>query len=255
MILPTITVITPSYNQGNFIRQTVESVLSQGYPLLEYIVMDGGSTDDTLTVLEPYRQRLTLISEPDRGQTDAINKGLHRATGEIVCWLNSDDFFLPNALLTVGRYFAEHSDVNWLTADCLIVGESGQLIQQPIRQYKKLLRALSHHAYLGLTNAVCQPATFWRRTVHERIGYLDESLHFTMDYDFWLRLAQESRPAILTQPMSAFRIHGLSKGGQQYIGQFREDEQTMYRHTRSATIRWMHQRHNQLIVSLYKLLK
>lgn len=255
MRLPTITVITPSYNQGQFIGQTVESVLSQNYPGLEYIVMDGGSTDDTLTVLKPYTSRLTLISEPDRGQTDAINKGLHRATGDIVCWLNSDDYFLPNALLTVGRYFAAHPDINWLTADCLIVDESGQLIQQPIRQYKKLLRNLSNHAYLGLTNAVCQPATFWRRSVHERVGYLNESLHFTMDYDFWLRLAQESPPAVLREPTSAFRIHGQSKGGQQYVEQFREDEQTMRQYARSGAIRWLHQRHNQLIVSLYKLLK
>lgn len=255
MKLPTITVITPSYNQGNFIRQTVESVLSQAYPGLEYIVMDGGSTDDTLAVLEPYSSRLTLISEPDRGQTDAINKGLRRATGDIVCWLNSDDYFLPDALLTVGRYFAGHPDTDWLTADCLIVSESGQLIQQPIRQYKRMLRNLSHQAYLGLTNAVCQPATFWRRAVHERVGYLNESLHFTMDYDFWLRLAQESPPAILRQPTSAFRIHGQSKGGQQYVEQFHEDEQTMRHYVQSGTVRWLHRRHNQLIVRLYKLLK
>jgi glycosyltransferase involved in cell wall biosynthesis len=255
MNLPTITVITPSYNQGIFIRQTVESVLSQEYPGLEYIVMDGGSTDDTLAVLEPYSPCLTLISEPDRGQTDAINKGLHRATGDIVCWINSDDYFLPNALLTVGQYFAGHPGIDWLTADCLIVDESGQLIQQPIRQYKKLLRNLSNQAYLGLTNAVCQPATFWRRSVHERVGYLNENLHFTMDYDFWLRLAQESSPAILRTATSAFRIHGQSKGGQQYVAQFREDEQTMQQYARSGTVRWLHRRHNQLIVSLYKLLK
>jgi len=255
MTLPTITVITPSYNQGKFIQQTVESVLSQGYPSLEYIVMDGSSTDDTLTVLEPYRSRLTLISEPDRGQADAINKGLRRATGEIVCWLNSDDFFLPDALLTVGRYFAAHSDIDWLTADCLIVDDVGIPIQQPIRYYKKLLRSLPNQAYLGLTNAVCQPATFWRRSVHDRLGYLNESLHFTMDYDFWLRLAQQSPPAVLQKSTSAFRIHGQSKGGQQYIEQFLEDEQIMQLYTRSTLTQWLHRRHNRLIVSLYKLLK
>lgn len=255
MTLPTITVITPSYNQGQFIRQTVESVLSQDYPGLEYIVMDGGSTDETLTVLKPYTTQLTLVSEPDRGQTDAINKGLRRATGDIVCWLNSDDYFLPGALRAVGTYFANHAEAVWLTADCLIVDAVGQPIQQPVRQYKKLLRSLSNHAYLGLTNAVCQPATFWRRSVHDHIGYLDEGLHFTMDYDFWLRLSQESPPAVLLQPTSAFRIHGQSKGGQQYVEQFREDEQTMQRYTRSTTVRWLHRRHNQLIVSLYKLLK
>ncbi len=255
MTLPTITVITPSYNQGQFIRQTVESVLSQDYPRLDYIIMDGGSTDETLAVIDPYKAQLTLVSEPDQGQTDAINKGLRRATGEIVCWLNSDDYFLPGALRAVGTYFANHTDTVWLTADCLIVNAVGQSIQQPIRQYKKLLRSLSNHAYLGLTNAVCQPATFWRRSVHDRVGYLDESLHFTMDYDFWLRLARENPPAVLHQPTSAFRIHGQSKGGQQYVEQFQEDEQTMQRYTRSATVRWLHRLHNQLIINLYKLLK
>ncbi|WP_288426753.1 glycosyltransferase family 2 protein [uncultured Spirosoma sp.] len=255
MTLPTITVITPSYNQGDFIRQTIESVLSQGYPHLDYIVMDGASTDNTLSVLKAYESQLTLISEPDRGQTDAINKGLRRATGEIVCWLNSDDYFLPGALLRVGTYFATHPDSDWLTADCLIVDAVGTPIQQPIRYYKLLLRSLPNQAYLGLTNAVCQPATFWRRAVHERVGYLNENLHFTMDYDFWLRLAQQSPPAVLREPTSAFRIHGQSKGGQQYIEQFLEDEQTMQLYTRSALTRWLHRRHNRLIVGLYKLLK
>ena len=255
MELPSISVVTPSFNQGQFIRQTVESVLTQDYPRLDYLVMDGGSTDNTLTVVEPYKTQLTLVSEKDHGQTEAINKGLRRAKGEIVCWLNSDDYFLPGALYTVGSYFAHHPDVQWLTADCLIVDEAGRRIQQPIQRYKKTLRGLSVGAYLGMTNAICQPATFWRRSVHERIGYLDESLHYTMDYDFWLRLAQDSEPAVLTEPVSAFRIHGQSKGGTHYMDQFTEDEQTLRRHARSASVRWLHRRHNQLIVGIYRLLK
>lgn len=255
MQLPSLTVITPSYNQGSFIGQTVESVLSQQYPGLSYLVMDGGSTDDTLAVLAPYTDRLTLVSEHDRGQTDAINKGLHRATGDIVCWLNSDDYLLPGALHTVGAYFARNPGVQWLTADCLIVDAAGQAIQQPIRHYKRVLRQLTPAAYLGVTNAVCQPSTFWRRSVHERVGYLDETLHYTMDYDFWLRLARDSRPAVLDEPVSAFRIHGASKGGSQYTEQFREDEQTMARYTRPGLVRWLHRQHNALIVAMYRLLK
>ncbi|GAB3941765.1 hypothetical protein GCM10028805_05450 [Spirosoma harenae] len=255
MELPAITVITPSYNQGQFIQQTVESVLSQHYPKLEYIVMDGGSTDQTLAVLEAYKKDITIISEKDRGQTDAINKGLHRAKGDIICWLNSDDYFLPGALHLVGKYFADHPDEQWLTADCLIVDEAGKQIQKPIQQYKKTLRGLSVNAYLGVTNAICQPSTFWRRAVHDRIGYLDESLHYTMDYDFWLRLAQDSIPAILNEPVSAFRIHSQSKGGARYVEQFLEDENTLRRHMRSSSVQWLHRQHNQLIVGIYRLLK
>lgn len=254
-MLPSISVITPSYNQGRYIRQTVESVLSQTYTPVEYIVVDGLSTDETLTVLKPYRDRLTLIAEHDKGQTDAINKGLQRATGDIVCWLNSDDYFLPGALTTVGRYFAEHPDALWLTGDCCIVDEDGLTIQEPVRQYKRLLRALSPAIYVGMTNAICQPATFWRRTLHTRLGYLDESLRYTMDYDWWLRLNRVQPPAVLPQPLTAFRIHGQSKGGREYEAQFREDYQTFCRYWPNGPVRWMHKLHNDLITTVYRRIK
>src|SRR5919199_239465 len=136
-MLPSISVITPSYNQAQFIRQTVESVLTQNYPRLEYIVIDGLSTDNTLDVLKPYQTKLRLISERDNGQTDAINKGLRMATGDIVCWLNSDDFFLPNTLEIVGDFFLAHPNKTWLTGDCLIINETGAPIQGAVRQYKR----------------------------------------------------------------------------------------------------------------------
>jgi glycosyltransferase involved in cell wall biosynthesis len=254
-MLPAISVITPSYNQGQFIRQTVESVLSQQYPLLEYIVVDGLSTDDTLSVLGNYKNQLTLIAERDSGQTNAINKGLRLATGDIVCWLNSDDYFLPGALATVGNFFARHPDVLWLTGDCLIVDKTGTRIQEPVRRYKRLLRSLTPSLYLGMTNAICQPATFWRRQAHTQLGFLTESLHYTMDYDWWLRLKQLQVPAISTQPLTAFRIHDYSKGGNQYKLQFEEDYQTCSRYWPGKPIRWLHKIHNQVITSVYSVVK
>ncbi len=255
--LPTISVITPSYNQAAFVRQTVESVLSQWYDGLEYIVVDGLSTDGSLNILREYEHpnHLTLIAEADRGQTDALNKGLRQATGDIVCWLNSDDYFLPRTLQTVGRYFTTHPNALWLTADCQIVNTLGQPIQQPIRHYKRLLRSLGSRASLGLTNAICQPATFWRRSVHDQIGYLDESLRYTMDYDFWLRLNQIQPPARLDQPLTAFRIHADSKGGSQFERQFEEDYQTFSRYAAPGWVKLMHSLHNQAIVGAYRLLK
>lgn len=254
-MLPVISVITPSYNQGHFIRQTVESVLSQQYPRLEYIVVDALSTDDTLPILATYKDRLTLIAEPDNGQTDAINKGLRQATGDIVCWLNSDDYFLPGTLATVGNFFANHPDNIWLTGDCQIVDQASRLIQQPVRQYKRLLRSLTPAMYLGMTNAICQPSTFWRRKAHGQLGYLTESLHYTMDYDWWLRLQQLQPPAILPQPLTAFRIHANSKGGNQYVRQFEEDYQTFCRYWPEPSIRWLHRLHNRAITSVYQLVK
>ncbi|UFH55441.1 glycosyltransferase family 2 protein [Spirosoma sp. KNUC1025] len=254
-MLPSISVITPSYNQGKYIRQTVESVLSQTYPELEYIVVDGLSTDDTLAVLEPYRDHLTLISERDNGQTDAINKGLRRASGDIVCWLNSDDFFLPDTLMTVGTYFEQHPAVLWLTGDCLIVDEKGAAIQEPVRQYKRLLRALSPSIYMGVTNAICQPATFWRRSLHDKLGYLNESLHYTMDYDWWLRLNRVQAPAVLKQPLTAFRIHAESKGGSEYEAQFAEDYRLCCQYWPNTSVRWLHKLHNELIKTVYRQIK
>lgn len=254
-MLPLITVITPSFNQGQFITQTIESVLSQKYPNLEFIIIDALSTDNTLAVLNEYKGQFQLIREKDNGQTDAINKGLRLATGEVVCWLNSDDYFLPGSLLTVGNYFAENTDRLWLVGDCLIVDEVGQQIQQPIRWYKRLLRLLPSMFYLGLTNAVCQPATFWRRSVHNQLGYLDESLNYTMDYDWWMRLNSIQSPMVLNDTISAFRIHKLSKGGTQYESQFKEDYFVFKRHFPSKLIGFFHSLHNKLIINLYKLMK
>jgi glycosyltransferase involved in cell wall biosynthesis len=255
--LPTISVITPSYNQAAFVRQTVESVLSQGYDGLDYIVVDGLSTDGSLAILREYvhADQLTLIAEADRGQTDALNKGLRRATGEIVCWLNSDDYFLPGTLQTVARYFAKHPNALWLTADCLIVNTAGQPIQGPIRYYKRLLRSLGSRASLGLTNAICQPATFWRRSVHDQIGYLDNSLRYTMDYDFWLRMNQLQSPSQLNKPLTAFRIHAHSKGGSQFEVQFAEDFLTFCRYNPPGWLAKLHLWHNRAIVGAYRLLK
>lgn len=253
-MLPSISVITPSYNQGQYIRQTVESVLTQDYPKLEYIVIDGLSTDTTLTVLTPYTDQLTLISERDKGQTDAINKGLRRAKGDIVCWLNSDDYFLPGTLQAVGRFFAENPEALWLTGDCQIVNETGLPIQEPVRQYKRLLRALPSFVYLGVTNAICQPATFWRRSAHDQLGFLDESLHYTMDYDWWLRLNQRQPPAVLRRPLTAFRIHTQSKGSQ-FEAQFDEDYATFHRIWPSGPVRWLHKMHNEAIKTVYRRIK
>ena len=254
-MLPTITVITPSYNQGQFIRQTVESVLSQQYPHLEYMVVDAVSTDETRSVLDDYKDQLILISEKDSGQTDAINKGLRRATGDIVCWLNSDDYFLPGTLAAVGNFFAQNPNALWLTGDCRIVDEAGTPIQEPIRQYKRLLRSLTPSLYLGMTNAICQPSTFWRRGVHTTLGFLNESLHYTMDYDWWLRMSTLQAPSISKQPFTAFRIHADSKGGNQYGLQFEEDYQTFCRYWSNGPVRWLHKLHNRAITSVYQLVK
>ena len=254
-MLPSISVVTPSYNQAQFIAQTVESVRDQHYPNLEHLILDGLSTDDTLDVLTRYADDVVVVSEADSGQTDAINKGLRKATGDIICWLNSDDYLLPGALHAVGEFFEQHPDVAWVTGDAVIVDEAGRPIQSAVRAYKRVLRMLPSAVYLGVTNGIVQPATFWRRSLHDRLGYLDETLHYTMDYDWWLRLREVSRPGTIKRTVAAFRIHGQSKSGSLYEPMFAEDFQTFQAHNSSRVLSAAHRAHNAAIIAVYRRLK
>ncbi|MCD4672777.1 MAG: glycosyltransferase, partial [Anaerolineaceae bacterium] len=163
--LPRISIITPSFNQADFIETTILSVLGQEYPHLEYIVVDGGSTDGTLDILRKYETQLTWSSEEDRGQAHAINKGLARAGGEVVAFLNSDDVYAPGALLATGEYFAAHPGAWWLTGKCAIVDDQGCEIRKLITAYKHFWLQFRSYGVLQIMNYISQPATFWRRSL------------------------------------------------------------------------------------------
>lgn len=204
--LPRITVVVPSFNQGRFIEQTLRSVLDQNYPDLELMVMDGGSTDETLDVIRKYESRLACwVSEKDCGQTDAINKGFRRATGEILTWLNSDDLQEPGALQAVAEAFASGvADVVY--GDYTLVTSDGR------RFMEKKEIPFSFFLLLYGVNFIGQPSAFIRRSVLDRFGYLDESLQFMMDYEYWLRLAAGgARFKHIRRMLSLYRYHQTSK--------------------------------------------
>lgn len=253
--LPKISVITPSYNQGHLIRETIDSVLNQNYPNLEYIVMDGGSTDNTVQVLKQYKGKLDYVSKKDRGQTDAINQGIKKATGDILMYLNSDDIMLPNTLNTVGEYFNSHPDAMWLTGDYFIIDEKGKKIQSFVANYKKVLRNIPIFDVLSIANFIIQPSTFWRKELTKEIGIFDESLHLCMDYDYWMRTIQKYPLHVLPNHFSLFRIHGTSKGGTQYEKQFNEEHQVLCRYNQNLLVRFVHKIHATLIVLAYKIIK
>jgi len=189
-ILPKISVITPSFNQGAFIEKTINSVLAQNYPNLELIVIDGGSTDNTIEILKKYDKYLTYwISEPDSGQSNAINKGMALSTGEILTWLNSDDYFLPNSLLRFAELFQQNPDIGAVVGSGRAVDLSGKEIYFDTPLPEINLKSL--FSWFSGGN-IFQPSCAFSRKAWEISGPIDESIHFAMDVDLWLRMAKKN---------------------------------------------------------------
>ncbi len=211
-----LTVVTPSLNQGDFIERTLQSVLDQrGDFELEYLVVDGGSTDKTLSILHRYRDRLSYVSGPDAGQSDAINKGFARATGDVVAWLNSDDVYLPGALDTVARTLRE-SGARWCFGQCRVIDEQDREIRRAIAWYKNRLSRRYSLRRLLTKDFIPQPATFFRRDLLLEAGPLDPALSYAMDYDLWLRFGRVCAPAFIPRDLAGFRWHGASKSSEGY---------------------------------------
>jgi len=252
--LPRITVITPSLNQGSFIGQTIDSVLDQSYPDLEYIIIDGGSTDNTLAVLKKYSGRISWVSEEDAGQSNAINKGLRMASGEIITYLNSDDIYHPGALTAVGEFFASHPEVAWLTGRCRIIDICGAEIRRAITLYKNFWLLTNSHRVLQILDFISQPATFWRREVIDEIGEFDEGLEYAMDYDYSLRVGEKFKLRVLHKYLASYRIHPSSKAGGSAHAQFEVDFEIAQRYSSSKLIQNLHNLHNFLIISTYRIL-
>jgi glycosyltransferase involved in cell wall biosynthesis len=221
--LPKISVITPTYSQSHFIEQTIKCVLDEDYPNLEYIIIDGGSTDGTVEILKKYNDKLIWRSEKDNGLADAINKGLRLATGEIVAYLNSDDLYEKGTLARIGSYFKDNPQATWICGKCRIINENGREFHRLITRYKNFwLKRYSYKKLLAI-NFISQPAVFWRRKVIKEVGLFNVNLKFAMDYEYWLRIGKNHKPAILDEYLAKFRIHPNAKGTKSYTEQFREE--------------------------------
>ncbi|MEM9830580.1 MAG: glycosyltransferase family 2 protein [Bacteroidota bacterium] len=204
---PVISVVIPSYNQGAFLEKTIRSVLMQNYPSLELIVIDGGSTDMSVEIIEKYAGHLDFwVSEEDSGQANAINKGLQRATGDILYWINSDDYLLPKALFHVGSF-------DWKPEIGAIVGIGHKVDLQDRVQYTPKVPALSFHAFLhwvGYGNFM-QPACFFSAKAWEECGPLNEKLDFCLDVDLWLKISQKYKFVKIEQDLAHAYIHPTAK--------------------------------------------
>jgi len=204
--LPLVSIITPSFNQARYLDATIQSVLLQDYPRIEYMIVDGGSNDGTINVIKKHQSNLAWwVSEKDKGQTDAINKGFARANGEILAWLNSDDTYEPGAVSAAARYLQEHPEVGMVYGDCNFINESGRVIGKfsaAQTNYRLLRQGYSH---------IPQQTMFFRADLWKQVGPLDPSFYFAMDYDLWTRIAARSQVRYVPQTWANFRLHTSGK--------------------------------------------
>jgi len=211
-----VSIVTPSFNQSAYLEQTIRSVLEQDYPDIEYIVIDGTSTDGSVDIVKKYSPRLAYwVSEKDSGQADAINKGMKHAKGEIVAWLNSDDYYLPGAIQSAVEVFDANPQAAMVHGNMLAVDQTGQIINQ------------LHYRQLTLEDLLCfqiigQPAVFMRRAAFEKAGGLDLNFHFMLDHQLWLKIAAQGSIVHINQTWTAARYHPLAKNRAQAPGFARE---------------------------------
>jgi len=237
---PKISIVTPSLNQGQFIEATIRSVLLQEYPNLEYIVIDGGSTDQTLDIVEQYAPWLDFwSSEPDEGLYQAINKGFAHATGEIMGWLNADDLYVENALWRVAEIFHEFHGVEWIASRCpgsMAANGNARFCRLPGYSAVGFWRAEYVEGVCPFHSGwIPQESTFWRRSLWERAGgQVDESLALAGDFELWARFYQHAELVAVDIPLGVFRRHSEQKTHGDFPGYVREAREVLHRH--SATV-------------------
>jgi glycosyltransferase involved in cell wall biosynthesis len=233
---PKVSIVTPSFNQGRYLEATIRSVLEQDYPNIEYILVDGGSKDESIDIIRKYEDRFAWwVSEKDRGHADALNKGFAHASGEYMAWLNSDDVYHPGAVAEAVAFLRENPQVGMVYADANLIDTRGELLGKFASKqtdYRRMLRGSVH---------IPQATTFWRTSVWRQVGPLSLTLFFGFDYDFWVKVAKVSEVRYLPRLWADFRIHGEGKS---VINDDRcyPDMIDVYRREVGGGLSWLHLR-------------
>ncbi len=217
-----ISVAIPCYNAADFIETTIQSILHQDYPNIECIVVDGGSSDGTTDILARYNDKITWVTETDMGQSDAINKGLKLATGDIVAELDADDIYERDAFKKVAAFFEQNPDARWVYGKCRNIDGSNREIRKPITWTKNYFSKRYSYNKLLVSNFIPQPAVFWRRELMDEMGLFDVNEHLVMDYEYWLRCGARYAPGYIDDYLAGWRIHPSSKSSRNYITEHRE---------------------------------
>lgn len=247
-------IITPSFNQAKYLEQTIKSVVSQKVDL-EYHIIDGGSTDGSIDIIKKYAKEYPFItwqSQKDKGQTDALNQGLKKCKGDIIAYLNSDDYYFPDSLSKVEKYFSTHPNKLWLVGNCKV--------SDPKLRWTFFLKHIwpieTHPWFLKVFNTINQPSVFLRKELVQKVGIFDENFNYAFDYDYWLRcLAVTNTPGRIKENLSVFRIQSESKGNTSYTKQFSEDLKVIKNYTRSPLTIFLHYLGKYLTETNYRSLK
>jgi glycosyltransferase involved in cell wall biosynthesis len=230
---PLVSIVTPCLNAAPFIEQTLRSVLEQAYPSIDYLVMDGSSTDGTLEILDRYSARLRYVSSPDSGQADAVNRGFARTKGEILGFLNADDMYAPGAVTAAVRAFAEHPNAAVVYGEAWYIAKDGSPIAAyPVEPFDP--------ANLARRCFICQPAAFFRRDAFRIIGGLDASLRFALDYDLWIRMARRFPMVKIDRRLAMSRVHDRTKTMSEMGPAILETIATLRRHYGYVPHNWLY---------------
>lgn len=224
-----ISIITPSFNQGEYIEECIQSALNQNYPFIEHIIVDGGSTDNTIDILKKYNH-LIWVSEKDEGQADALNKGLKMAKGEIIGWINSDDYYLPGVFKSIANAFINHQ-AKWIVSDQYYLRD-GELKESIINE-------INHKTLLHNPDQVKQQGAFYLKSFLEQAGGFNKDFYMVMDLDLWLRLAKIEAPHKLQQFTSCFRLHDDQKTSSKNILRQLKEIKTLMRREKAPKL-WVY---------------
>lgn len=245
---PRISIVIPSYNKHKYIGDTLKSIVAQKYSNLEVIIQDGGSTDGTLEIIKKYIKKYPKIfrfeSKKDNGQLDAINKGMKKATGDILAYLNADDTYEKNAFNTIAKAFGRNPEALWFAGRGKVIDSNGYEIARLATKYKNFLLSHASHYSLQITNFLMQPSIFLTKKTYKQFGPFTGTSDFVMEYDLWLRLSQSSKPVIIDTSLSRFRIEPASITKQKTTKLLKEDEKIIKKFTNNKFILFIHKLHN-----------